>query len=66
VKIPNQENRKSLCGESSGPIRGINNFLNNNKQEGSVGRKGAMENPSPKSGAKSSSQGCKQFLVIAG
>jgi len=41
-------------------------LLDNNKQEGSVGRKVAMENSSPKSGTKSSSQGCKQFLARAG
>jgi len=45
------------------PNHGLKQLLKNNKLEGSVGRKGAMENHSPTSGARSSCQGCKQFLL---
>ena len=60
-----EKQEKSVWWKVPGPIRG-KQLLNNHKLEGLVGRRGAMENPGPKSGAKSSCQGYKQLLAVAG
>jgi len=67
VKTPNQENRKSLCGESSGPIRGINNFLTTTSRKAQWGGRVPWRIPAPNQGLtaapRAAPKGVNNFLL---